>query len=114
MREGGILNVRKSWIDLKEGLIIIPGQAKKRERRDKRVPINSVIRPIVERLLKKDIDSDYLFVNPKTQTRYTKIQNSWTTILEKAGLNGKLGVDRLRFHDLRHTQPLIWREAGRI
>jgi integrase len=44
--------MKKSWIDLKEGLIIVPRQAQKRKRKDKRVPINSGIRPIIERLLK--------------------------------------------------------------
>jgi len=73
MREGEILNMKKSWIDLKESLIVVPRQAQKRKRKDKRVPINSAIRSILERLLKKDSDSEYLFVNPQTKTRYTKI-----------------------------------------
>ena len=112
MREGEILNMEKSWIDPKISLIVVPRQAQKRKRKDKRVPINSAIRPIIKRLLKKDIDSEYLFVNPKTKTRYTKIQNSWTTILKKAGLKGKPGVDRLRFHDLRHTAATNLARSG--
>ena len=42
-------------------------------------------------------------MNHKTGTRYTKIQNSWDVILRKASLKGKPGIDKLRFHDLRHT-----------
>ena len=113
MREGEILNMKKNWIDLKESLIIVPRQAQKRKRRDKRVPINSAARPVIERLLKKDSDSEYLFVNPKTKARYTRIQNSWTTILQKANLKGKPGVDRIRFHDLRHTAATNLAKSGK-
>ena len=113
MREGEILNMKKSWIDIKEGLIIVPRQAQKRKRRDKRVPINSAIKPIITALLKKNKGSEYLFVNSKTGTKYTKIQNSWTTILTKAGLKGKPGVDRLRFHDLRHTAATNLARSGK-
>jgi len=113
MREGEILNIKKSWIDLKESLIVVPRQAQKRKRKDKRVPINSAIRPIIETLLKKDKESEYLFVNLKTGTRYTTIQNSWNMILKKAGLKGKPGVDRIRFHDLRHTAATNLARSGK-
>ena len=42
-------------------------------------------------------------LNPKTKTRFTKIYNNWSSILKKAGLDGNPGVDKLRFHDLRHS-----------
>ena len=113
MREGEILNMKKSWIDLKEGLIIVPRQAQKRKRKDKRVPINSAIRPIIERLLKKNKESEYLFVNPRTGTKYTRIQNSWTTIIQEIGFKGKPGVDRIRFHDLRHTAATNLARSGK-
>jgi len=103
MRQGEIFAAKKDWINLKEGLIIVPRHSQKRKKKEKRVPINSEIRPIIMRLLRKNKDSDYLFVNPKTGSRYTTVQNSWNSILKKAGLEGKPGVDKLRFHDLRHT-----------
>ena len=74
-----------------------------RKKKDKRVPINSIIRPIIKRLLKESPESEYLFVSPRTGTKFTSVKNSWNGILKEAGLNGKPGVDRLRFHDLRHT-----------
>jgi integrase len=113
MREGEILNMKKSWIDLKENLIVVPRMAQKRKRRDKRVPINSVIRPIIKTLLRKNKGSKYVFVNPKSGTRYTTIQNSWNGILNKAGLHGKPGVDKLRFHDLRHTAATNLARSGK-
>jgi integrase len=113
MRQGEILAIKKSWINLKEDLIIVPRQNQKRKKRDKRVPINSGIRPIIERLLKRNKESASLFVNPKTGANYTRIQNSWTTIIKKAGLNGKPGVDRIRFHDLRHTAATNLAKGGK-
>ena len=47
MREGEILALEKGWIDLKEDIIDIPRSAQKRKRKNKRVPINSEIMPII-------------------------------------------------------------------
>jgi len=63
--------------------------------------------------VKKNNESDYLFVNLQTETRYTKIHNSWNGILKKAGLKGKPGIDKLRFHDLRHTAATSLARAGK-
>jgi len=113
MREGEILAMEKDWINLKEGLIIVQKHSQKRKKKDKRVPINSAIRPIIQRLLRKNRNSEYLFVNQETGTRYTKIQNSWNGILKKTGLKGKPGVDKLRFHDLRHTVATKLARSGK-
>jgi integrase len=40
MRQGEILAMKKSWINLREGLIIVPRHSQKRKRKDKRVPVN--------------------------------------------------------------------------
>jgi len=71
------------------------------------------IRPILKRHLKANKGCKYLFVNPKTGTRFTDIKNSWNGILKKAGLNGKPGVDKIRFHDLRHTAATKLARAGK-
>ena len=113
MRQGEILAMKKNWINLKEGLIIVPRYSQKRKKKDKRVPVNSAIRPILKRLQRKNRQSEYLFVNPKTGTRFTAIQNSWNGILKKAGLEGKPGVDKLRFHDLRHTAATKLARGGK-
>ena len=113
MREGEILALEKDWIDLKANIISVPRSAQKRKRKEKRVPINSSIKPIIKRLLKKNKDSKYLFVNPKTGTRFTKIYNAWSTVLIKAGLDGTPGVDKIRIHDLRHTVATKLARAGK-
>jgi integrase len=113
MREGEILSMEKTWIDFKSGIIRVPRSAQKRKRKEKRVPINSEIQPVIERLLKQNKDSKYLFVNPGTGTRFTKVYNAWSTVLKKAGLDGKPGVDKLRLHDLRHTAATNLARAGK-
>lgn len=112
-RQGEILKMEQSWIDLNEGIIVIPRKAQKRKKKDKRVPVNSDIRPIIERLFKQNKGNEYLFVNPKTGSRYTNIQKSWNMILKKAGLSGKPGVDKVRFHDLRHTAATKLARVGK-
>lgn len=113
MRQGEILSMEKGWIDLNEGIITVPRKAMKRKKKDKRVPINSAIYPIIKHLMNTHKASKYLFVNPKTGERYTSIDNSWNGILKKAGLDGKPGVDKLRFHDLRHTAATNLARAGK-
>ena len=53
--------MKKSWIDLKEGLIIIPGHSQKRKKKDKLIPINSAIKPIIGQLLRDNNESEYLY-----------------------------------------------------
>ena len=113
LRQAEILAMKKGWINLREGLIIVPRHSQKRKKKDKRVPINSAIRPIIKRLIRKTPGSDYLFINPESGTRYRTIQNGWNGILKKAGLQGKPGVDKLRFHDLRHTAATKLARGGK-
>lgn len=112
-RIGEILAIEKSWILLEAGVINIPRYSQKRKAKDKRVPINSVLLPIIQRRMEQHPDSIYLFVNPQTGTRYTRIQNSWDQILKKADLQGKPWVDKLRIHDLRHTAASNLARAGK-
>jgi len=108
-----ILGMKKSWIFLEECIMQVPRCAQKRKIRNKRVPVNSVLLPIVKKCLEMNPESEYLFVNPKTGTRYFRIQRSWDSILKKAGIEGRPGVDKLRLHDLRHTAASNLAKAGK-
>jgi len=113
MRMGEILNMKKSWIDLDQGIITVPRGSQKRKKKDKKVPINSRIKEVLTHLIKKKTGSEYLIINPKTGTRFTAIQNSWNGILKKAGLEGIPGVDKLRLHDVRHTAATNLARGGK-
>ena len=91
----------------------MPRYSQKRGRKDKRVPIDSAIRPIIVKLLDKNKVYKYLIFNPYIGTRYTKIQNAWDYILKNAGLYSKPGVDKLRLHDLRHTAATNLARSGK-
>jgi len=54
MREGEILSMEKGWIDLKDCFINVPKYFQKRKKRDKRVPINSVILPIYRKAIEAE------------------------------------------------------------
>jgi integrase len=113
MRLGEILEMERKWIDLKAEIINVPRYSQKRGKKNKRVPINSAIRPIIVKLLNKNKGHKHLIVNPKTGTRYTKVQHACNHILKDAGLYGKPGVDKLRLHDLRHTAATNLARAGK-
>ena len=113
MRMGEIMSMKRSWVDLREGIIRVPRASQKRKKKDKRVPINSVTGGVIKRLMSQETESEYLIVNPKTGTRFTTIQNSWNGILKKAGLKGVPGVDKLRLHDIRHTAATFLAKSGK-
>ena len=113
MRKNEILGMKQSWVDLAAGIINVPRDAQKRKRRDKRVPINSVVAEIVTRRMKGTPGAEYVFINPRTGTRYGNIYKSWCYVIDKAGLKGKPGVDKLRFHDLRHTAATRLAQGGK-
>jgi len=112
-RMGEIMAMKRSWVDLREGIIRVPRASQKRKKKDKRVPINSVTKGVIKRLMSQETGSEYLIVNPKTGTRFTTIQNSWNGILKKAGLEGVPGVDKLRLHDIRHTAATFLAKSGK-
>jgi integrase len=112
MRQGEILGMKKE-LDRAQGRAYYRSQDRSKTQSKGRVPINSEIRPIIQWLLRANRDSEYLVVNPKTGARFTAIQNSWSRILKKAGLWGKPGVDKLRFHDLRHTASTTLARRGK-
>ncbi|MFV2058879.1 MAG: tyrosine-type recombinase/integrase, partial [Thiohalomonadales bacterium] len=62
------------------------------------VPLNSAAMDIL-RQLKTQGRFNYLFISPKTKTRYFAVHKSWNKLRIEAGL------PKLRLHDLRHFGP---------
>ena len=86
----------------------------KRKKRDKRVPINSAIKPILKRRIREIGKGNNIFLSiQETGKKFDSIQNSFNGILKKAKLDGKPGVDKIRFHDLRHTAATKLARAGK-
>lgn len=95
MRKEEILSLKWDNIDLKNGYIHVE-KTKNGERRD--IPINAtLLKTLREIYINRRIDTQYVFVNPETGTRYYDIKRAFRTALKKAK------IEDFHFHDLRHT-----------
>ena len=102
MRRGEILRLRKSDLDFHRGEILVT-QTKIDE--DRRIPMNETIRLELSAHC-AGLDSEYLFMNPKTGRAITDIKKAFVSACQDAKIQG------LRFHDLRHTAATRMGEAG--
>ncbi len=96
MRKSEILNLQWDNVDLTHELILLE-KTKNGERRE--IPINKALKSLFQKLfINRRLDTDYVFVNPKTAKPFTKdLKRSFQTACKKAGIRD------FRFHDLRHT-----------
>lgn len=91
MRRGEILNLKWSNIDFSQGFIEL---LETKSGKSRKIPISSTLKVT---LLGIKTNSEYVFVNPKTNEPYTDLKKSFHTVIKKAG------IKNFRFHDLRHT-----------
>ena len=91
MRRGEILSLK--WSQIREGFIYLT-QTKSDNARQ--IPLNQTLIELLA-TLPRHLKSEYIFVNPKTGTRYIDTSNGFNATVERAGI-----VD-FHFHDLRHT-----------
>lgn len=87
-----------------------------KDRTTRHVPVNATLHGVLEELhlqaLREAsatpgaIRERFVFVNPRTGTRWDDIGNAWDSALRRAGIKG------LRFHDLRHTFATRARRVG--
>ena len=91
MRRGEILNLKWSNIDFTYGFIELldtkSGKARK-------VPISDTLRDVLNSI---EHQSEYVFVNPKTNKPYIDLKKSFHQVMKLAN------IKNFRFHDLRHT-----------
>lgn len=98
MRRGEILNLK--WSNIKCGYIEL---LETKSGKMRNIPISSTLQDVLNSLSK---DSEYIFVNPKTNKPYTDIKKAWHKVLDDAN------IENLRFHDLRHTVATRLVEKG--
>jgi len=68
-------------VDLKNGLILLE-KTKNGERRE--IPMNEGLKTLFRQLYtQRRLDTDYIFVNPKTGTRLTEFKRSFATALKR-------------------------------
>ncbi|WP_297212717.1 MULTISPECIES: tyrosine-type recombinase/integrase [Thermodesulfovibrio] len=95
MRRGEILNLKWDNVDFRTGFIYLE-KTKNGYRRE--IPMNESLKALMRQLYtQRRLDTDYIFINPKTGTRLTEFKRSFATALKKAKIRD------FRFHDLRHT-----------
>ena len=95
MRKGEIFELLKSCVDIKGGFIEL---LKTKSGKARKIPISDKLKAVlITALSDKNNQSEYVFINPDTGTKYDDIKRSFHTLLKKAN------IDNFRFHDLRHT-----------
>ena len=97
MRQGEILSLLWDWIDLENNIILLP-QTNTKSKKQRLIPINSVVRSILlERKIMWAV-SEFVFPNSSDYSKHLKeVKKSFKTACRLSGISG------LTFHDLRHT-----------
>jgi len=97
MRQGEILSLLWDWVDLENNIILLP-QTHTKSKKQRLIPINSVVRSILlERKIKWAV-SEFVFPNSSDYSKHLKeVKKSFKTACRLSGITG------LTFHDLRHT-----------
>jgi len=106
MRQGEILGLKWDWIDFEKNFISIP-QTNTKSKKERKVPINSVLKTLLlERKLAVG-NTKYVFPSPRgVEKNLAWVKRSFKTACKKAG------IENLRFHDLRHTAATRLVDAG--
>jgi len=73
--------------------------------KSRKIPISSKLMKIFKKILTTS-NSEYVFVNPSTNSNYIDIHRAFETVLKNAQINN------FRFHDLRHTAATRMLEKG--
>jgi len=106
MRRGEIISLRWDKINMDHGYILLEATNTK-SKRQRKVPINSIMRELFQELKAKS-KSEYVFVNSSGDSYMDAdgIRKSFASAKKKAG------IEKFRFHDLRHTAATRMIESG--
>lgn len=78
--------------------------------RREQFPLGTLAVEVIRRAMGKR-KKGYVFINPRTKTRYSCVHKSFDRAVEKLGLKAGNGT-KLRFHDLRHVFATWLANAG--
>ena len=102
-RRGELLKLRWSNVDFDLNVIYF---TETKTNRDRSVPMEPIVQKALLELRDQTVDSEYVFTNPDTATRYTDIKKSFSAACREAG------ITNFTFHDLRHTFGTRLADAG--
>lgn len=107
LRQGNILNLRKSQIDLKDGTISVDG-AETKNQENLVIPISAPALEVLGRALQAaNPESPYVFAGKDGKQVYQmELHRAFKKVLEKAK------IEDFRWHDLRHCFASWNRQAG--
>ena len=94
-RTGEIISATWSNCDMDKKILYINSENSK-SKKARVVPLNDSAIEVLKQAGTQG-KFDYLFINPRTKTRYYSVHKAWNIIRIEAGL------PKLRLHDLRHT-----------
>ncbi len=103
LRKNEQLGLKVEQLDFARNVIIA---TRTKAGKNREVPMNSEVREVLLRLARHKRFGDYVFVSPKTGTRFKDIKHSFQKACELAGIEG------LVWHDLRATFGTRLGEAG--
>lgn len=107
MRKNEILSLKWDNVDLNKKLITLE-HTNTKNKKMRRIPINSALRKILLELKLKVGSSNYVFLSSKgfPYKRHDSLKQAYTGACRRAKIKG------LRFHDLRHTAATRMIESG--
>ena len=93
MRKGEILNLKWGNIDFKVDCIELLNTKSGKKRK---IPLSAKLKKVLLQI-KENNESEYIFINPRTQKPFSDIKKSFNSAVKNAK------IKNFRFHDLRHT-----------
>jgi len=98
MRKGEIIGLKWNDVDLNNNIITI-NQTNSKSKKQRKIPINSVLRKLLLELKLQNLQPEFVFLNSVNlpYKRQDSLNRIFQAALKKAKIKG------FRFHDLRHT-----------
>ena len=103
MRKSEILNMTWDCVNFDKNEI---SSLQTKNGKKNTIPMSSKLRQTLLEMYKTQSGNKYVFTNPMTGTKYNDIKRGFNTVCKLAK------VEKLRFHDLRHTAATRMVDAG--